>query len=479
MSEGARVTAKTTGANRENLVSQANKPNFSQSINSPVEQIFFLQRTVGNQSVERLLKSGVIRAKLTIGQPGDIYEQEADKVAEQVMRMPEPNVSNKEVVSGQTQLPYIQRVCTECEEELQRQPIDEEEKEEVLHMQPVEEEGEVLQTKKASDQSFEITSELESGIYGNRGKGQPLRESSRSFFEPRFGYDFSHVRVHTGSESDSLSRSLNARAFTTGRDIFFREGEYNPGSSDSRELLAHELTHVVQQTGRNTSLQRQQVPDADWRYTPPATVTRSIVEIQAIVGTTPDGIYGPNTRDYVKKYQTKLKNVGFYNDIIDGKWGDNTETAHIAFAIAPNIERRRYNCAGFAFKDYQFHPLPATKAIYSTMTQLSNCSDPCKPYQHKFWFWEFKWQGIEPNGRRTHIQPDFHTVGGQTNSKGEGPYQVMSKNGERPVEGPQPPLNWEPKSGTPTDQITGQPIWGAYKHVFDIKLKCFCNDKLP
>jgi Domain of unknown function (DUF4157) len=65
--------------------------------------------------------------------------------------------------------------------------------------------------------------------------------------EPRFGADFSGVRVHTDAGADGLNRSLSAKAFTTGRDIYFRQGEYNPGSSSGRSLLAHELTHVVQQ----------------------------------------------------------------------------------------------------------------------------------------------------------------------------------------------------------------------------------------
>ena len=63
------------------------------------------------------------------------------------------------------------------------------------------------------------------------------------------GADFGSVRVHTGSQADALNRSLSARAFTTGQDIFFKQGEYSPGSSSGRELLAHELTHVMQQNG--------------------------------------------------------------------------------------------------------------------------------------------------------------------------------------------------------------------------------------
>jgi len=265
-----------------------------------------------------------------------------------------------------------------------------------------------------------------------------------------------------------------------GRDIYFGSGQYSPGTSEGRKLLGHELTHVVQQSGGNSSLQRQHVPDTGFRFTPPASVTRSIVEIQGIVGTNPDGVYGENTRVAVEKYQTKLKAVGFYSDTIDGKWGKNTEAAHVAFAISPNIERRGYNCAGFAFKDYKFHSLSETKTIYGSMTSLSDCSNKCKPFQHKFWLWEFNLQTTDLlTGASSAASPDFHTVGGQTDSKGAGPDHVMSKNGQRPVEGPKPPLDWELKSGPAPHPITGSPMPRFHWTVTGTKLTCFCNGKLP
>lgn len=88
---------------------------------------------------------------------------------------------------------------------------------------------------------------LDSSIAHARGGGQPLDSSTRMQMEDAFGVELSAVRTHTGSQAASLSRDLGARAFTTGQDIFFGHGEYDPGSTDGRELLAHELTHVVQQ----------------------------------------------------------------------------------------------------------------------------------------------------------------------------------------------------------------------------------------
>jgi len=90
---------------------------------------------------------------------------------------------------------------------------------------------------------------VEAGIEQARGGGQPLDRTVQRQMESAFGTNFSHVRVHTDSGANTLNHALSARAFTTGQDIFFRQGEYNPGSSSGKELLAHELTHVVQQTG--------------------------------------------------------------------------------------------------------------------------------------------------------------------------------------------------------------------------------------
>jgi hypothetical protein len=203
----------------------------------PLDSLQLLQRSVGNQYLQALSQTVgqpdelfrqqkderrmLLQPKLVVGAANDIYEQEADRVAEQVMRMPEPK---------------IQRVCPECEEELQRQPMAEEEEEETL------------QTKTAFGEPPTVSINLQNQITALRGGGQPLPQSERNFFEPRFGTDFSGVRLHTDSTADTLNRTLNARAFTTGQDVFFRQDEYDVGRSRGKELLAHELAHVVQQT---------------------------------------------------------------------------------------------------------------------------------------------------------------------------------------------------------------------------------------
>ena len=206
---------------QENSKSSLNKQN------SSAQGILTLHQTIGNQAVKRLMKSGVIQAKLTIGQPNDKYEQEADRVADEVMRMPEAQVQrqSKEMIEtkpiGEQIIPLIQR-------------------------QPEAEEEELLQSK-SNGKIPHMTSNLESRINALQSGGQSLSKETRNFFEPRFGQDFSKVRVHNNSNANQLARSINARAFTRGSDIVFGGGEYSPGSQGGKRLLGHELTHVVQQ----------------------------------------------------------------------------------------------------------------------------------------------------------------------------------------------------------------------------------------
>jgi outer membrane protein OmpA-like peptidoglycan-associated protein len=243
MSESVRVSEKKSEAAKEDRTSHARKSNYSQPVNSSVDRILFLQRTIGNQAVGRLIKSGTLQAKLRVGQPDDIYEQEADRVAEQVMRMPEP-----QIVSGNNF--HIQRACPKCEEnELKRQPIKEEEEEEKLQRQPIEEEEEKLHAKTASSLNPAVDLDIENHIQSMKGGGHPLSEGERAFFEPRFGADFSQVRAHTDSQAAEAARRVNARAFTTGHDVVFGEGEYVPGTMEGRKLMAHELTHIVRTIG--------------------------------------------------------------------------------------------------------------------------------------------------------------------------------------------------------------------------------------
>ena len=261
----ARITAKKPEAKRENPVSRARKTDFSQTISSPIDHILFLQRTIGNQAVQRLFESSVIQAKLKIGQPNDIYEQEADRVAEQVMSMPEPRLQRQAEEEEEEEeliqtkplaeqiIPLVQRQGEEEEEEtLQAKPFSSQitpliERQAEPEEEEEEPEEEVLQTKGRTGHCPEVIPELESRIQSLKGGGQPLPKSVRTFFEPRFGHDFSQVRIHTDGQASESVRKSNAKAYTVGRDVVFGAGQYAPHSTEGKGLLAHELAHVVQQ----------------------------------------------------------------------------------------------------------------------------------------------------------------------------------------------------------------------------------------
>jgi len=175
-----------------------------------------------------------IQPKLTIGAPGDRYEQEADRVASQVVQqIHSPNANAA---------PAVQRETAPEEEELQMKPElqrDAMPEEEELQMRPA---TEAVAGGPASES-------LESAISQARGSGQRLDPALQRQMGQAMGADFSGVTIHTDTQSDHLNRSIQAKAFTTGQDIFFRQGAYQPASRGGQELLAHELTHVVQQSG--------------------------------------------------------------------------------------------------------------------------------------------------------------------------------------------------------------------------------------
>ena len=270
MSERVKVTSKTPESKRDNSVSQTRKIDFSQSTTSPIDHILFLQRTIGNQVVQRLFKSGVIQAKLKIGQPGDIYEQEADRVAEQVMRMPEPSLQRQaEEEEEEQELIQTNPLAEQITSLVQRQ-VEEEEKEE---------EEEILQTKENPGQTPEVTPDLESRIQTLKGGGQSLPESVRALFEPSFGQDFSHVRIHNNPKAAEMAHMLNAKAFTLGHNIVFGSGEYAIGTVVGKNLLAHELSHVVQQFEQINSINQIQLKRKEVVYEGPKSVGKPLGEI--------------------------------------------------------------------------------------------------------------------------------------------------------------------------------------------------------
>ena len=104
----------------------------------------------------------------------------------------------------------------------------------------------IAQRSSPANGAYDLDDETAGQINRQRGGGQPLDSTVQAGLGEAMGQDFSGVKVHTGAEADTLNQQLGARAFTTGQDVFFREGAYQPGSSSGRELIAHELTYVVQ-----------------------------------------------------------------------------------------------------------------------------------------------------------------------------------------------------------------------------------------
>ncbi len=255
-----------------------------------------------------------VQPKLTVGAPNDVYEQEADRVADQVMSMPdtavqqpvqretapeEEEVQTKPLAASITPLVQreampeeeevqtkvigsIQREEMPPEEELQTKPIDSIQREEIpeeeedLQMKSIDSiqreeipEEEEIQTKslgsiqredmpeeedlqmkpalqRSPNGSLEAGGSIERQLNNSKGGGSPLPDDVRSFMEPRFGTDFSQVRVHTGREAVQMNRDLNAQAFTHKQDVYF-----GPGKTPAKDALtAHELTHVVQQSSQ-------------------------------------------------------------------------------------------------------------------------------------------------------------------------------------------------------------------------------------
>ena len=177
-----------------------------------------------------------LQPKLKVGPPNDRFEQQADRVADQVMRMADPQGSGALDLPPNAGPPAVRRLCAACEEEVRRQPIEEDEEEE-------------LRMKGAAGATPDLGPGLQARIAGLRGGGQPLSPSARAFFEPRFGHVFSQVRIHTDPQAADSARALNALAYTVGDHIVFGAGPL-VDTSAGRRLLAHELTHVVQQSGQ-------------------------------------------------------------------------------------------------------------------------------------------------------------------------------------------------------------------------------------
>ena len=261
-------------------------------------------KAAGHASVEQQQLNGMqktsfslpVQTRLTVGAVDDPLEHEADAMADTVMRM--PNVSDTSTVSDTfSQNSFIQRKCAACEEEekAQRKPLS-------ASITPF------IQTKTNGEGT--TSASLSNKINSSRGSGSSMDEGTKTFMENRFGSDFSSVKIHTGSESVMMNRELSAKAFTVGNDIYFNEGQYNPQSDSGKHLLAHELTHTLQQGAAATTIhcaKNDDPPNLDYKQ-----LAKQVYDAIYRPGTDEEAVYaalGQLNRD--NKAIEKFKQVYF------------------------------------------------------------------------------------------------------------------------------------------------------------------------
>ncbi len=202
------------------------------------------------------------QAKLLVNAPDDMYEREADRIADQVMRIPAPQSVSQRLAITPVIAHQTQRKCDQCES------------------------GDEKLQRKESGNAAEVSATAPPIVHQTlRALGQPLDAATRAYFEPRFGHSFAGVRLHTGEEADVAARGLNARAFTVGDQIAFAAGQYSPRTEIGSRLLAHELTHALQQRDAHTAtVQRQEVNVPEPAERPQLTDKKIVMDQEASCG---------------------------------------------------------------------------------------------------------------------------------------------------------------------------------------------------
>jgi len=279
--------------------------------------------------IKQILGKHRIQTKLKIGPANDQFEQEADRVADRVVS----GVNNSEAIHAISGVDTTQRMCDDCEEELQR--------------------------KANSGGAAHQVNHADTSALPQFNSGKALPADQRQFFESRIGHAFNDVRIHTDEQAAHSAQSMNARAYTLGRDIVFNTGEYRPGTIDGDRLLAHELTHVVQQRKHPDTIQRWSFgsgtpPHSDYSVVPKderARVTAAMNIIEKVKNRPKEWpgchkYYQDNcvggTSDTFKK---KVVNASIWLDKDNSVWGSGVDTDHIAYS-AETWRWGRWSIAG-------------------------------------------------------------------------------------------------------------------------------------
>ncbi len=306
-----------------------------------------------------------IQAKLAVSAPGDAYEREADRVADAVVAGHPPQLARVR----QSSRPGLYRKVMQPEDLVDSMPPPGAEPA-AGSAGPTEE-----VQRSAAGEPGTVTPQFEQTLERAAGGGEALPAPTRSFMESRFGWDFSAVRVHRDAQADTLARDVNARAFTLGDDIFFARSQYQPDRPSGQRLLAHELTHVVQQSeGR---------------------VARKI---------------------------QRATRCASYN-------GYNTSASLTSYNCA-GLALRTYQ--------YLFPPSAVYDAIVANFIgPITPSTGTCDAGEVKFWMWQYDLGFEDDQGNALGSpSPDFHIVAGRADAMGNDPSDVYSKNGKRPVYGP-------------------------------------------
>ena len=228
-----RIFASTKETDRSTahiLARSRRSQKYDHGIGVPTSSVYSIQRKATCACGGGCPSCQTKNSDLKVSQPNDPAEIEADHIAEKVMRVPDqssietnPNVQSASPTDNLASPSAIHRKCNSCEEE-----------------------GEMVQRKRLPS-GGDIPAQSPAHVQGAIGSGgRPLNHQTRRFFEPRFGYDLSSVRIHTDSTASQSARAIGAKAYTLGSNIVFDSGAYRPETESGRHLLAHELVHVVQ-----------------------------------------------------------------------------------------------------------------------------------------------------------------------------------------------------------------------------------------
>ncbi len=288
-------------------------------------------RDIARKDQDLFFNRSPVQAKLSVGQPNDKYEQEADAMADKVVqRLSSGDSVQTKPEFGNSYTPYVQMKCEACKEEdklqkkeddperekdnpeLQLKPIFEseniagEEQEKIQRKCKECEEENKLQKMEMAGSTGNIDSGIENRLSSTKGSGSPLSPEIQSRMESSFGADFSNVRIHNNSTAVQLSDDLHAQAFTHENDIYFNSGKYDINAPGGQHLLAHELTHTIQQ-GKSPSVSLRRKPNTGLLSEP--VITKSNTPTGTAIASVPESKIQTEEDQQVDLLKGKLQNM--------------------------------------------------------------------------------------------------------------------------------------------------------------------------